>query len=610
MINLKHFRAYLLMVSMAFGSMSVPVAAMESDDPMTASQTIGLSDDTEITILYTNDIHSHIANTKSVESEDGTSEEIPGLRMSNISQMVQDLQDEGKNVLLVDAGDEVQGNTYGAIDKGETVVKIMNATGYQLATPGNHEFDYGMFRLFQLADMAEFPYITATFHSLTGEDPFEDVHIFEIGDKKIAFVGVTTPEAIISSTPSYFQDEKGNFIYDIDGIADPQEMFDAVQEVIDSVSDQVDYVIGLGHVGVGRDEQSRHISTYDLIENTSGLDAFIDGHSHSSIPQEIVSDKDGNQVLLTQTGFYLNAVGVMEISSDGTISSHLIEEYENFDPEVAEMEETAIENLNEALSSKIAELPFGLYTNNPENPEQRLIRSQELNLGDFTADSFYWYFNDKLEIPCDIALNNGGGIRAEIKAGDVTMNDVMCVAPFGNMVCMIEATGQQIIDALEMGVTAIGEYDMEWDAPAENGGFMHVAGMRYTIDASVPSSITLDDSGMFKSVEGEYRVKDVEIYNAETGTYEPIDLNATYRVAGDDYKFRNGGNGLSMFTECKMVVDYVAQDRDVISDYIMSFDTQGDYPVISTQGCPLRKLSGYDLDYENPYGAGRITILN
>lgn len=609
MMAFKRFRTYLLTFTMVFGSLGVSAADAKLEDSVTASEMIGVSKDTEITILYTNDVHSHIANTKSVELEDGTSEEVPALRMSNISQMVQDLRDEGRSVLLVDAGDEIQGCTYGAIDEGETVIQLMNVTGYQLATPGNHEFDYGMFRLFQLADMAEFPYVTATFHSLTGDDPFEDVHIFEIDDKKIAFIGVTTPEAITSSAPIYFQDEEGNYIYDIDGTADPQKMFDTVQKIIDSVSNQVDYVIGLGHVGVGMDEQRSHISTYDLIENTSGLDAFIDGHSHSSIPEEMVTDKDGNQVLLTQTGFYLNSVGVMEIGSDGTISAHLIEEYDAMDPEVAEIEEKAIQDLNEALGNKIAELPFKLYTNNPENPDQRLIRSQELNLGDFTADSLYWYFNDKLEMPCDIALNNGGGIRAEIEAGDITMNDVMNVAPFGNMICMIEATGQQILDALEMGVTVIGEYDMEWDAPAENGGFMHVAGMRYTIDASVPSSVTLDDAGMFKSVDGEYRVKDVEIYNTETKTYEPMDLNATYRVAGDNYKFRNGGNGLSMFMDCNMVVDYVCQDSEVISDYIKSFEIQGEYPVISTEGCPLRELSGYDLDYESPFGAGRITIM-
>ena len=316
-MTLKRFRTYLLTFTMVFGSLGVSAAAAKLEDSVTASEKIGVSKDTEITILYTNDVHSHIANTKSIELEDGTSEEIPALRMSNISQMVQDLRDEGRSVLLVDTGDEIQGCTYGAIDEGETVIQLMNATGYQLATPGNHEFDYGMFRLLQLADMAEFPYVTATFHSLTGDDPFEDVHIFEIDDKKIAFIGVTTPEAITSSAPIYFQDEEGNYIYDIDGTADPQKMFDTVQKAIDHVSNQVDYVIGLGHVGVGMDEQRSHISTYDLIENTSGLDAFIDGHSHSSIPEEMVTDKEGNQVLLTQTGFYLNSVGVMEIGSDG-----------------------------------------------------------------------------------------------------------------------------------------------------------------------------------------------------------------------------------------------------------------------------------------------------
>lgn len=602
-----HTRLYLLTACLS-ASLASPLWAAQAETT-SAAEALGIAEDTRIVILYTNDFHSHIANTKQIEKTDGTSEEVPALRMSHVSQMAQDLRDEGYSVLLVDAGDEVQGSTYGAIDEGDTVIRLMNAAGYQLATPGNHEFDYGMFRLFQLADMAEYPYISSNFHSLIGEDPFEDTATFEFDGKTITFVGVTTPEAITSSTPTYFQNESGEFIYTIDGIKDPHEMYDAAQKTIDAVADDADYVIGIGHVGIGLDERRGLISSYDLIENTTGLDAFIDGHSHTSLPGELVQDKGGASVLLTQTGSYLDAVGVMELKEDGSIDSHLATVYDSFDPEVAALEEEAIQNLNDKLGQKMAELPFELYDSNPEKPRQRLVRAQETNLGDFIADSVYWYFNQKLEKPCNIAVWNGGGIRANIPAGDVTMNSLMTVEPFGNMICQIEATGQQLLDALEMGATVTGDYDTQLDAPAENGGFFHVSGLRYTIDASVPSSVVLDDNQMFKSVDGEYRVKDVQVYNADTKSYDPLELDKNYRISGDIYLLRNGGNGLSMFTECDMIVDYVAQDVEVLSDYFQSFAADGEYPTICTAGSPLSTLEGFDLDYENPYGSGRITIL-
>lgn len=563
------------------------------------------TEDGPIYIVYTNDIHSHIYNT--VKDENG--DDRPGLRMSNIAAMVNDMKAESKNVILVDAGDELQGDVYGAFDEGQSVIELMNACGYELATPGNHDFDYGMNAFFNRMEEADYPYISCNFHALVeNENPLNDSHIFEIGGKKIAFIGITTPETITSSTPTYFQNEKGEYIYTIDGVDGVEDMYKSVQKAIDKVKDEADYIIAIGHVGVGIEEKRNNISSYDVIANVEGIDAFIDGHSHTVIEGEAVKDKAGNDVLLTQTGSYLDNIGLMEIDGDNVTSS-LVDSYDNADESVALLEKEINDRIMARMGEKVAELSTTMYINNPEDTSKRFIRSREMNLGDIASDSVYWYFNEALGIDCDIAITNGGGIRTQLNSGDITYMDIKSVEPFGNMVCLIDATGQQILDALEMGATVIGDWDDEWDIPAENGGFLHVAGMQYTIDATIPSSVKTKGDGMFEKVDGEHRVRDVKIYNKETSEYEDIDLEQTYTVGGINYLLRNSGNGLGMFSNNKMIIDFVGQDYCILAMYFEAFDKEGEYSLVNTKNSPLNKFSGYQIDYENPYGAGRINIV-
>lgn len=558
-----------------------------------------------IYIVYTNDIHSYIYNT--VKDDNG--EEKPGLRMSNIAALVSDMEAEGKEVILVDAGDELQGDVYGAFDEGESVIELMNACGYELATPGNHDFDYGINAFFNRIEEAGYPYISCNFHALTGDaNPLEESHIFEAGGKKIAFVGITTPEAITSSTPIYFQNEKGEYIYTVAGVDGAKDMYESVQSAIDKVSSEADYVIAIGHVGVGIDEKRNGISSYDVIANVEGIDAFIDGHSHTVMEKELVKDKSGKEVLLTQTGSYLSNIGIIEIDGD-EITSSLIDSYDNADANVASIEDEINDRIVARMGEKVAQLSTTMYINDPEDSNKRLIRSREMNSGDIVSDSVYWYFNEVLDTDCDIAIANGGGIRAQLDSGDVTYMNIKSVEPFGNMVCLIEATGQQILDALEMGSTVIGEWDEAWDIPAENGGFLHVAGMQYTIDSTIPSSVKTKGDGMFESVDGEYRVRDVKIYNKETFEYEDMDLERTYTVAGINYLLRNNGNGLAMFSDNEMKIDFVGQDYSILAMYFAAFEKEGEYPLVNTMNSPLNKYSGYQLDYENPYGANRISIV-
>ena len=557
--------------------------------------------DDSVYIVYTNDVHSYVYNDASGDKS--------GLRMSNVAAFVEDMKAEGKNVILVDAGDEMQGDVYGAFDEGESVIELMNACGYRVATPGNHDFDYGMGTFFNRIEEAKYPYISCNFHALVGEkDPLRASYTIDAGNKKIAFIGITTPETITSSTPTYFQDENGEYIYTINGIDSPEDMYESVQSAIDAVKDEADYVIALGHVGVGIDEKKAGISSYDVIQNVEGLDAFIDAHSHTTIEKELVKDKSGNDVVLTQTGSYLSNIGVMEISGED-ITTSLVDKYDGSDEEVARLEDEIHENLMNKMGEQVAVLDTTLYINDPENPKRRLVRAREMNSGDFVADSVYWYFNVVLDMDCDVAFANGGGIRAQMEKKDVTFLDIKGVEPFGNMICLIETTGQKILDALEMGATVIGEWDDDWDIPAENGGFMQVAGIQYTIDSTIPSSVKTLGDGMFVSVDGEYRVKDVKVYNKQTGEYEDLDLEKTYTLGGINYILRNSGNGLNMFENDKLVIDYVGMDYVILGQYFSNFEKSGEYPLINTKNSPLNKFEGYKLNYENPFGAERINII-
>lgn len=559
----------------------------------------------EIKIIYTNDIHSYIYNTITDQDNNVT----PGLRLSNIAAMKNDIKAAGENVLLVDAGDSIQGTIYGSMDEGRTIIKLMNDAGYDLAAIGNHEFDYGLIELQRCTEEAEFPYICCNFKSVeTGKSVYPGTYVFDFNGTKVAFVGISTPDSMVTSTPVYFQNEKGEFIFSFDGGGDVNQLYKTVQENIDSVRNEADYVIALGHLGIGEGETKRGISSTAVIQNTKGLDAFIDGHSHSVVDGQKIKDKEGKEVLLTQTGSNLQSVGFMTISSNGDITTELLTGYDGVDEKTAKTEKDTADYIDSYMGETIAVLGTTMYISNPQNPDQRLIRAMEMNSGDFITDSMYWFFNERMDQGCDIAITNGGGIRNSLEKGDISIKKIKEVMPFGNQICLVKTTGRHILDALEMGASDVGAWDDQWDSPAENGGFMHVAGMKYTIDPSIPSTVKTDSEGRFVSVDGEYRVKDLMVYNRKTGKYEPIDMDGEYTVGGINYILRNGGNGLIMFDGDEMITDFAGQDADIQVEYIKSFDKKNELPYISTETSPLSKYPGYELDYENPYGSGRITI--
>ena len=550
-------------------------------------------DKSDVTILYTNDVHTYI------------DKQSPKLTYAAIADLKQSYQNAGKDVLLVDAGDHVQGTAYGSMDEGASIIKLMNAAGYDVATPGNHEFDYGMDRAKAIMKEADFPYLSCNWVDLrTTLRVLPSVKVFVRGGRRIAFVGVTTPETFTKSTPAYFMDKaQRKYIYDIQGGEDGKKLYDAVQKAIDKAKLLADVVIGLGHLGV--DPSSSPWTSEEVIAHTSGFDAFIDGHSHTVMENKQVQDASGKAVTLTQTGSYFANVGEMTIAADGTITTKLIPTHEGMDAGIAAMQTGWVNTVDDMLGEKIAVGDSDFYVSDPATGKRR-IRSAETNLGDFVADGIYTYFNEVEKLHCDVAIMNGGGIRADVPAGDWTFKTCKQVSPFGNVACLMSVTGKQIQDALEFAARFAGEDGKE------NGGFLQVAGATYEIDTDIPNTVQTDEKNVWiGSATGTPRVQNVKIYDKASGSYLPLDPGATYALAGMNYTLRNLGDGFAMFDGAELIKDYVSEDYLVMSTYAMIFDgaDAAGLPHLSSANSPLAAYPGYLLNYEQPYGAGRITIL-
>lgn len=608
---MRKFFAILLALMLVL-SLTVPAAATQTQP----------SED--IAILYTNDVHTYI---------DGP------LSYDVIAAVKAELQKQYKYVLLVDAGDHVQGTAYGSMDKGETVIKLMNAAGYDLATLGNHEFDYGMEGCQQIQQWAEFPYVSCNFYEeadgVRGENVLPAYQMFELGQEKLAIVGITTPESFTKSTPAYFQDENGNYIYGISGGADGAALYADVQAAIDqAVADGATKVIALGHLG--DDKASQPWTSEETIANVSGLTAFIDGHSHSTVEGKEVVDKDGNSVMLSQTGQYFDRIGLMVISAEtGDVSTDFIE-YEEIletvmgedgnpvkdedgnevtevvgyklvsdlyngaewcsDASVASIKESWMAKIDEQLGTVIGST--ALTFDNHASDGTRLVRSQETNTGDFAADALYYLF-DSMDMDVDVAIMNGGGVRNTAITGDISYQTCKSIHTFGNVACLQTITGQQLLDALEWGARTAGTGE-------ECGGFLQVSGITYKIDTEWPDSTQKDDKGVWIGAPtGGYRVHDVKVYNKETGAWDDLDLTAKYNLAGYNYTLRDLGDGFSMFDGAVNVLDYVMEDYMVLANYVQAFDSG----VVDAANSPLAaKYPGFTVDYSTVDGSGRIVM--
>ncbi len=519
----------------------------------------------DIYIIYTSDVHCGIDK---------------GFGYTGLEQIRETLEKEGYETILVDNGDAVQGEAIGTVTKGEAIIPIMNALHYDVAIPGNHEFDYGMDEFFRFTQMADFPYICCNF-TRDGKRVFDPYIIKEAAGKKIAFVGMTTPETLSDVTPETFKDKDGNYVYGFMQ-GDGSEFYQAVQDAVDSArAEGADYVYALAHLG--NDLNSHPFDYMDVVSNTTGIDVFLDGHSHDT-DQVVMKNRDGKDVTRSACGTKFEAIGYSHIKADGSgietgiwtwTNDMSVPELLGIGNDITTVVEDAKKQTDDVLSKVVASSDEDLLIYDPKLSDSngepvRIVRRSETNLGDLCADAV------RVRTGADIGFVNGGGVRDNIGKGDITYEQIINVHPFGNNNVVIEATGQQIADALEWAVKSL---------PDEDGIFMQVSGIEFEADPNIPSPCMADEDGIMTGIKGKRRVSDIRVGQ------EALDPKATYTVAGNDFILIKNGNGLTAFDGAKVVAENAGLDNQMLIDYI-----------VETLGGTIGD------DYSDPYGQGRIRI--
>lgn len=532
-----------------------------------------LTESGKIVVLYTGDMHCSV--------ESGANK----LDFAQLALYKQAVSNSADYVTLVDCGDAVQGSNIGTLTKGESIVELMNEVGYDVCTFGNHEFDYGIDQLEKLMGMSDAEYICCNFMDSDGcfVSPYM---IRSYGELKIAYIGIITPYTLTSSNPEVFKDENGELKYSFCQDTSGEKLYNAVQNAVDTaIGMDADYVIALAHLGNG--EGYSPYGSEDVIAATSGIDIVLDGHSHTVVESREVYNKEGEPVMLTSSGSHMQYIGQVTIDTrrttgknDDVITIRLIDS-SDYDRVAGKTEETEKE-FEEILGTEIGYTAKTLSVNSENG--NRLVRNRETGIGNFVADAYRSLTN------ADIAFVNGGGIRADISEGKITYGDLLNVQPYGNMICVVEATGLEIRDALEMSYRRVeGKYEDENGSVGESGGFFHLSGMKVVIDTSIPSGVKLDENGMFSGVEGERRVKEVYVLNGETGEYEPLSDSKTYTVASINYILLQGGDGFNMFMNNEVITSEAASDLQAVIEYL--------------------ELSGGNIDERYFATEGRITVL-
>ncbi len=553
------------------GTVATPEPSAEAiqettvSEPAPSASTEPAASNGDIVILFTSDIHCGVTE---------------GFGVVGLQQVRDALEAKGTETILVDDGDAIQGELLGTMTRGEAITDLMNALQYDVAIPGNHEFDFGMEQFLSIAQKAEFPYISCNFVK-DGKLVFDPYIIKEVNGKKIAFIGVTTPQTLRSTSPASFMDENGNVIYGFLQDEDGSQLFEAVQNNIDEVRAKgADFVILMCHLG--NLEANAPYNFQTLIEHISGADALLDGHSHDT-DQVVMNDREGKPVIRSACGTKLQGIGYVMISGkDNKLTSGLyswnnelsVPELFAMGNEMSDPLSRELSKMEATITRKVGSSEFSLVIYDPEarnadGGRKRIARRRETNLGDLVADAF------RMRTGADIAFINGSGLRDDIKEGEITYKDIFSVIPFSNHLCVSELTGQQIMDMLEWSSARL----------PEESTMMQVSGMSYEIDVTVPSPCTVDSNGWFAAVDGRRRVSNIMIGD------EPLDLNKTYRAASVDYYLKKNGGGFMMFDPSNVVIDEIMTDSQALIDYIEK-DLGG---VISEA-------------YSDPYGQGRIRI--
>ena len=446
--------------------------------------------------------------------------------------MRNELAQEYKYVGIVSSGDFLQGGSLGSISRGEYIVRLMNLVGYDAIALGNHEFDYGLDRLYELSDMLDTKPVCANFKKINGSECFTPYSIVSYGDVKIAYIGLITPTTPdTTSFPTQFVDENKAPLYTFS----KDDMAAVVQENIDKArAEGADYVIALSHIG---DDENQY-NVADIISDTIGLDVVLDAHSHSVIESDILTDKGGNEVVHTSTGTKFANIGKLTISGD-EITTELIslESYTATDPVIDECIAQIMAEYTEVGNKKVAYCDFELITHDAEG--QRIVRKTETNIGNLISDAL------RIGLGADIAYFNSGAIRSNIEAGEITYNDLLNVLPFNNTAVVVKINGEAILEMLEVAIS-------KW--PEENACFPNVSGMTFSVN-------TLG--------EENNRVYNVKIADPGTGIYEELDPDKMYTIASSNFILLECGDGMTMFEGAEVVSDTGILDIEVLENYLV-----------------------------------------
>lgn len=484
-----------------------------------------------IVILYENDVHCAV---------DGYAKLVALRKLQ---------QETTPYVSTVSCGDFVSGNIVGLASEGEQIVKIMNEVGYDAVVFGNHELDYGMPQMLKLAEQLEAPVVCANLQNTqTQKFLFPAYHTISYGDVDIAYIGFTTTT---NGTKNALSDENGNLVYSFM----KNEFYQNAQNWIDDARKKgADYVVALCHLG-DMDRGNGHPSSLSLISNTKGIDAVIDGHDHHVIEQKMVENKEGKQVLLTSSGTAFKYVGKLVLTTEGKFESSLTDIHHDdalVDEETQKQVASLVEEAKSGGKEVIAynEALLSIY----DEARKRIVRKQETGLANLIADSYRHCTQS------DIAMVNGGGVRADLKQGDVTINDLYTVLPFGDMIYKANISGKHLLDVLEFSVSHL---------PNEDGTFMQVSGLKFTVDSTIPTPAVMDlEQDIFTHVgEGERRVSDVQIWDESEKKYKPLDVSRTYTMASLDYLLLDKG-GSAIFNHVDPIEDYWGADVEIVANYI------------------------------------------
>ena len=471
----------------------------------------------KLVILHTNDVHGR-----------AVADPVGGyLGYAAISQYKKDLEAAGDSVLLLDAGDASQGTPLVNLEQGKNAITFLNAVGYHAMTMGNHEFDWGVDNLKRLAGEAKFPFLAANIvDHLSQELVFEANKIFEMPNgMKVGVFGLTTPETLTKAHPDK--------VRGIDFLQGDQLIEVAEKQVAELTEAGADFIILLSHLGM--DGESAPNRSVDVLEKVKGIHLLIDGHSHTLLEKgEMVGE-----TLVVSTGYHGKNLGVV-VFEDGKLTASLFNSIKKsatveqdgavysailtakLDPEIDALVTAADVAVKEELNRVFAKTTVRL--NGDRDPGNR---TEETNLGDFAADAILWAAKQALGDHVQAALTNGGGIRASIEIGDISMNDMKTVFPFGNEVSVLELKGSELLEALEAATHS---------TPKAIGAFPQVAGMVFTIDTTVPfeEGEQYPESTYFAPKNPGARV------TIESVGGQPFDPEAIYTIATNDFTAAGG----------------------------------------------------------------------